>query len=761
MSEDEDRDPGSRIAIIREVYDSDSAHETFELELERALERGVPTIVIEPTTLGDETARWIAVGNCLHKTAVLAGFGAMSAGLIWHDTAFLCVPLGTLSLFCTGVYTASWQFDPCCKYQVECDSNRLSRLPLQSLSSASPVVLAEAEEGKERFQHDLLYLIKGDQSINKLMAGSWVWQGSQQQVYSGGEAGTHNLYHHHQHQQQQQQQHYSLATHHHHHHHQHVPQPQPCYCSFNFGNTIGYAPLATSYATCVPTSCVGVGIPLLKRPAVPHHQQQLQPAIMGHVNSTPEKTKKSESQEPQWNQMEENEERDQESKPKRRCLSIITQATINQGVKNPQRENNEPNEAKEDYQQATREYNDINGSKLVRSRRMTRRVGGKRTPQPYQRRKGRPAVHKRPSIQSSVLHVPVDGSQRVCRAEAAIHQKQRYNLASDYEEDVMQYMLEVEGRHHRGGDRAYLDTHPTVTQRNRAILVDWIIQVQTYLGLKQETLYQTVALVDRVLSIRRVALNKLQLLAVTALFIVAKMEESQPLKPLDLLNLTLNSYTLEEMLSLERQVLCVLEFDLTYADPTIFLNYFLHLTCSEEDALVVECAGFVLELVMIERWPLLTRPSLLAAAAVHSATSAIHPVISSVLDSSVCYNTLSPIILLMPTYFCLSEEDIISTSLRLLEALANRRNLPFKSVEEKYSSHSQHSGVGVDKSLQPSSLLHVLQQVRSHLVTLKAAPATVVITKPTYKVETDSVDHVNSITDSTYVEYSEGSEVLI
>ncbi|MPC57393.1 Transmembrane protein 11, mitochondrial [Portunus trituberculatus] len=28
------------------------------------------------------------------------------------------MPLGTLSLFCTGVYTASWQFDPCCKYQV-------------------------------------------------------------------------------------------------------------------------------------------------------------------------------------------------------------------------------------------------------------------------------------------------------------------------------------------------------------------------------------------------------------------------------------------------------------------------------------------------------------------------------------------------------------------------------------------------------------------------------------------------------------------
>lgn len=41
----------------------------------------------------------------------------------------------------------------------------------------------------------------------------------------------------------------------------------------------------------------------------------------------------------------------------------------------------------------------------------------------------------------------------------------------------MRYMLEVESRHHRS-DGVYLDTHPTVTQRNRAILVDWIIQVQ-------------------------------------------------------------------------------------------------------------------------------------------------------------------------------------------------------------------------------------------------------------------------------------------
>jgi hypothetical protein len=70
----------SKVAIIREVYDSENSHETFELELERALEAGCSVIIVEPSRLGDETARWIAVGNCLHKTAVLSGIGAIATG---------------------------------------------------------------------------------------------------------------------------------------------------------------------------------------------------------------------------------------------------------------------------------------------------------------------------------------------------------------------------------------------------------------------------------------------------------------------------------------------------------------------------------------------------------------------------------------------------------------------------------------------------------------------------------------------------------
>lgn len=228
------------------------------------------------------------------------------------------------------------------------------------------------------------------------MAGSWLWQSSQQQIYPH-DAAAHSLFHQHHHHH-----HYTLATHH---PHQHVPQPphppapQPCYCSFNFANTIGYAPMPSSYATCVPTSCVSVGIPLLKRPSAPSHQHQFQSA-MGHVQSTPETVTRPEDE---WNHvMDENGER----KPKRRCFGIDTHLTTTQtqpfsatkpGSGNLIGELNEPCKLKS--HQAIREY-DVNDSKpvIIRSRRVTRRVGGKRTPQPYQRRKR--------AIQSTVLQVP-------------------------------------------------------------------------------------------------------------------------------------------------------------------------------------------------------------------------------------------------------------------------------------------------------------------------------------------------------------------
>lgn len=63
--------------IIREIYEGECPEETFERELDRALEAGCKQIVIEPARLGEETARWIRVGDCLHKCTILFGLSSI------------------------------------------------------------------------------------------------------------------------------------------------------------------------------------------------------------------------------------------------------------------------------------------------------------------------------------------------------------------------------------------------------------------------------------------------------------------------------------------------------------------------------------------------------------------------------------------------------------------------------------------------------------------------------------------------------------
>lgn len=146
--------------IVHEIYNGENAQEQFEYELEQALEAQYRYIVIEPTRIGDETARWVAVGNCLHKTAVLSGTACLLTPLALpvEYSRYVALPAGALSLACAALYGISWQFDPCCKYQVEYDSQKLSRLPLHTLTSSSPVVLVRRDDVHRKRLHNTIAL---------------------------------------------------------------------------------------------------------------------------------------------------------------------------------------------------------------------------------------------------------------------------------------------------------------------------------------------------------------------------------------------------------------------------------------------------------------------------------------------------------------------------------------------------------------------------------------------------------------------------
>lgn len=163
--------------IVHEIYNGENAQDQFEYELEQALEAQYKYIVIEPTRIGDETARWISVGNCLHKTAVLSGTFCLLTPLVLPSeySPYLSLPAGILSLACSTLYGISWQFDPCCKYQVEYDAYKLSRLPLHTLTSSTPVVLVRKDDVHRKRLHNTIALAALAYCVKKLYEIYVVW----------------------------------------------------------------------------------------------------------------------------------------------------------------------------------------------------------------------------------------------------------------------------------------------------------------------------------------------------------------------------------------------------------------------------------------------------------------------------------------------------------------------------------------------------------------------------------------------------------
>ena len=72
----------------------------------------------------------------------------------------------------------------------------------------------------------------------------------------------------------------------------------------------------------------------------------------------------------------------------------------------------------------------------------------------------------------------------------------------------------------------YLDKHSKINANMRAILVDWLVEVQENFELYHETLYLAVKIVDHYLEKNIIERDQLQLLGATAVFIACKIEVS-------------------------------------------------------------------------------------------------------------------------------------------------------------------------------------------------------------------------------------------
>ncbi|XP_007442298.1 G2/mitotic-specific cyclin-B3 isoform X2 [Python bivittatus] len=164
---------------------------------------------------------------------------------------------------------------------------------------------------------------------------------------------------------------------------------------------------------------------------------------------------------------------------------------------------------------------------------------------------------------------------------------------AEYAKDIFIYMREREKSFLLPD---YMRNQPDITMEMRAILVDWVVEVQENFELTHETLYLAVKLMDHYLVRVGAMRDKLQLIGSTAILIACKFEERCPPCVDDFLYICDDAYKREELLAMEMSILQTLHFDINIPIAYRFLRRFAK--CARATMETLTLARFICELTL-------------------------------------------------------------------------------------------------------------------------------------------------------------------
>ncbi|VAH20558.1 unnamed protein product [Triticum turgidum subsp. durum] len=156
-----------------------------------------------------------------------------------------------------------------------------------------------------------------------------------------------------------------------------------------------------------------------------------------------------------------------------------------------------------------------------------------------------------------------------------------------------------------------------VNPKMRAILIDWLVEVTHKFELMPESMYLTIYVIDRFLSLQAVPRRELQLVGMAAMLIACKYEEIWAPEVNDFISIADNSYSRQQILSMEKNILNSMAWNLTVPTPYVFLVRFAKAAGSDKE--LENMIFFFAELALMEYGLVTVRPSLVAASAVYAA----------------------------------------------------------------------------------------------------------------------------------------------
>uniref|UniRef100_W5K843 Cyclin B3 n=1 Tax=Astyanax mexicanus TaxID=7994 RepID=W5K843_ASTMX len=179
----------------------------------------------------------------------------------------------------------------------------------------------------------------------------------------------------------------------------------------------------------------------------------------------------------------------------------------------------------------------------------------------------------------------------------------------EYAKEIFDYL---KNREEKFVLKDYMDSQLSLNQNMRAILVDWLVEVQENFELNHETLYLAVKMTDHYLAVSQASRESLQLIGSTAMLLACKFEERLPPCVDDFLYICDDAYKRSQIITMEGTILQALNFDINIPVPYRFLRRYAKCVNAGMDTLTL--ARFVCELSLMEMQFVPVRASLLASA---------------------------------------------------------------------------------------------------------------------------------------------------
>jgi hypothetical protein len=196
------------------------------------------------------------------------------------------------------------------------------------------------------------------------------------------------------------------------------------------------------------------------------------------------------------------------------------------------------------------------------------------------------------------------------------HEKRDPQQVCNYVNDIISHNRQQECKYMPDPNYlANMQSASGLATRHRVSLIDWTTEVhRKFKTLRQETLFLAINIIDRFLSKRQVAKDKLQLVGATCLLIASKMEDMWPPLVRDLVYVASNAFTKGDLKKMERTICNAIRFEVVVPTAAPFLARFSK--AGQLDATGKKLATYIAELAGHDYGNLKYAPSMIAASSV-------------------------------------------------------------------------------------------------------------------------------------------------